>query len=419
MQSSLWYPYAQMKTLTTPRKVRSAHGVTLELEDGRKLIDGISSWWCIIHGYNHQELNEAAIEQLQHFAHVMLGGLTHSPAQELADELVKITPQGLNHVFFSDSGSVGMEVAMKMALQYWFNQGYYEKKRFVSLKRAYHGDTTGVMSISDGEEGMHALLSRALLPQHSIPAPESMFIESESCQRSLEALKTLLSTRADEIAAFVVEPVMQGAGGFNTYSSQYLVEAQRVCRQYGVLFIFDEVATGFGRTGTLFAAEHAGVTPDIMVLGKGLTAGYFGLAATLATSEIFDAFYDDSADKAFMHGPTFMGHAVACAVALKGIEIFFREKYLEKIATIQKLLTEELSGFSGDGIRETRVLGAMGVIEVDDPSRLRGFSNYAVESGVWLRPFDRYLYTAPAYIIDEESLRKVVRTMKGWFRSDR
>jgi len=404
-----------MKTMALPRRVTSAQGVTIELDDGRRLIDGISSWWCIIHGYNHPELNQAAIDQIQRFAHVMLGGLTHSPAERLAEELVRITPEGLNHVFFSDSGSVGMEVAMKMAMQYWFNQGRTEKRKFVSLKRAYHGDTTGVMSISDGEEGMHALLAKALLPQYSIPAPESMDIESESCQRSLDALKLLLTEKHAELAAFVVEPIMQGAGGFNLYSPEYLREAQKLCREYDVLFIFDEVATGFGRTGKLFAAEHAGVTPDIMVLGKGLTAGYFGLAATIATTKVFDAFYDDSSDKAFMHGPTFMGQAVACSVALKGIEIFQRERYLDNIKNIQRYLENELIGFTGEGVREARVLGAMGVIEVDDPQRLKGFSSYAVEFGVWLRPFERYLYTAPAYIIDEASLAKVVKVMKGWF----
>lgn len=415
MKTSLWYPYAQMKTMATPRRVTSAQGVTIELDDGRRLIDGISSWWCIIHGYNHRELNQAAIDQIQQFSHVMLGGLTHAPAERLAEELVRITPEGLNHVFFSDSGSVGMEVAMKMAMQYWFNQGRTEKRRFVSLKRAYHGDTTGVMSISDGEEGMHALLAQALLPQYSIPAPQSMNVQSECCQRSLRALELLFEEKKREIAAFVVEPIMQGAGGFNLYAPEYLIEAQKLCKEHDVLFIFDEVATGFGRTGKLFAAEHAEVTPDIMVLGKGLTAGYFGLAATIATTKVFDAFYDDSPDKAFMHGPTFMGHAVACSVALKGIEVFHRERYLDKIKSIQRHLEGEFLGFSGEGIRETRVLGAMGVIEVEDAKQLKGFSSYAVDSGVWLRPFERYLYTAPAYIMDEASLGKVVRVMKGWF----
>jgi adenosylmethionine-8-amino-7-oxononanoate aminotransferase len=416
---TLWFPYAQMKGLEIQNQVVRAEGVRLHLRDGRTLVDAVSSWWCAIHGYNHSELNAALRAQADDFAHVMLGGLTHAPAQNLADRLVALAPQGLAHVFFADSGSVGMEVAMKMAIQYWKNLGVQGKHAFLSLRHGYHGDTTGVMSLGDPDDGMHRLFAGYLPKQHFVPPPEGMGNGRGEIRRSvdeaLSALETTLRQHAPEVAAFACEPLLQGAGGFNFYPPAYLTEARRLCDEHGVLLICDEVATGFGRTGTLFACEQAGITPDIMVLGKGLSAGYLGLSATMATDRVFEAFLGDGQDKAFMHGPTFMGNALACAVALASVQILERDGYLDKIRRIEEILREELLGLRADAIRETRVFGACGVIEVHDPSAWRGLQAFAGERGVWLRPFDKVVYTMPAYVIDEDDLRRVCQTMRAWF----
>jgi len=417
---SLWYPYAQMRGHEIQNQVVAAQGVRLKLRDGQSLIDAISSWWCVIHGYNHPILNEALRAQANDFAHVMLGGLTHKPAQRLADKLVEITPAGLNHVFFADSGSVGMEVAMKMAVQYWKNLGVTGKYRFATLLRGYHGDTTGVMSIGDPEEGMHHLFKGYLPEQFFVRPPEgcgdARGAMRTTVEESLEHLRTTLQNHHSEIAAFVCEPLLQGAGGFNFYPPEFLTAARILCDEFQVLMIIDEVATGFGRTGTLFAMEQSGVSPDIMVLAKGLTAGYLGLSATIANDRVFDAFLGDGYDKAFMHGPTFMGNALACSVALKGIEIFEQEHYIQKIKRINQILLEELVGFMAPGVREARVLGACGVIEVTDALVLKGLQAFAAERGVWLRPFNNVVYTMPAYVMDEADLRHVCATMKAWFR---
>jgi adenosylmethionine-8-amino-7-oxononanoate aminotransferase len=415
---TLWYPYAQMLGLEIQNQVVRAEGARLYLRDGRILIDAIASWWCVIHGYNHPELNAALRAQLDDFAHVMLGGLTHAPAQDLAERLVALVPPGLTHVFFADSGSVGMEVAMKMAVQYWRNLGVPGKHGFLSLRHGYHGDTTGVMSLGDPDDGLHRLFSGYLPKQHFVPPPEGMGDGRGEIRRSVDealaALAAALREHAHEIAAFVCEPLLQGAGGFNFYPPAYLGEARRLCDEHGVLLICDEVATGFGRAGTLFACEQADVSPDIMVLAKGLTAGYLGLSATLASDRVFQAFLGDD-DKAFMHGPTFMGNALACAVALASIRIFERDNYLDKIRRIEEILREELLDLRADAVRETRVFGACGVIEVREPRVWRGIQAFAGERGVWLRPFDKVVYTMPAYVIDESSLRQVCRTMRAWF----
>jgi adenosylmethionine-8-amino-7-oxononanoate aminotransferase len=417
--NTLWFPYAQMLGLEVQNEVVRAEGVRLHLRDGRVLIDAIASWWCVIHGYNHPELNAAMRAQMEEFAHVMLGGLTHAPAQHLADKLVALAPPGLLHVFFADSGSVGMEVAMKMAVQYWKNLGVQGKHTFLSLRHGYHGDTTGVMSLGDPDDGMHRLFSGYLPKQHFVPPPEGMGQGRGEIRRSVDealtALATALRQYGHELAAFACEPLLQGAGGFNFYPAAYLREARRLCDEHGVLLICDEVATGFGRTGTLFACEQAGITPDIMVLAKGLTAGYLGLSATLANERVFAAFLGEGNDKAFMHGPTFMGNALACAIALASIRIFERERYLDKIRRIEEILREELLGLRADTVRETRVFGACGVVEVHDPSAWQGLQAFAAERGVWLRPFDKVVYTMPAYVIDEASLRAVCQTMGAWF----
>lgn len=416
---SLWFPYAQMARLEAPSEVVRARGVRLHLRDGRTLVDAIASWWCVIHGYAHPELDAAVRAQLEDFAHVMLGGLTHAPAQRLADRLVALAPRGLAHAFFADSGSVGMEVAMKMAVQYWKNLGERSKTRFISLRHAYHGDTTGVMSLGDPEDGMHRLFSGYLPAQIFVRPPEGMGNGRGEVRTSVdEALAELAATLAEHagtVAALVCEPLLQGAGGFNFYPPAYLTEARRLCDQSSVLLVCDEVATGFGRTGTLFACEQAGITPDILVLGKALTAGYLGLSATLATSRVFGAFLGDGPERAFMHGPTFMGNALACAAALASTSVFQRDDYLGKIRRIEEVLRDELVGVRAPTIRESRVFGACGVIEVNDRKVLRGLQDFAAERGVWLRPFDNVVYTMPAYVMEEEDLRQVCRTMRAWF----
>jgi adenosylmethionine-8-amino-7-oxononanoate aminotransferase len=408
-----------MQGLEIPYEVVRAEGTRLHLRDGRVLTDAIASWWCVIHGYHHPELDAALREQLDDFAHVMLGGLYHQPAQRLADRLVALAPAGLAHVFFADSGSVGMEVAMKMAVQYWRNQGVAGKHAFLSLRHGYHGDTTGVMSLGDPDEGMHHLFAGYLPRQHFVPPPEGMGDGRGEIRRSvdeaLSALGAALGEHGHEIAAMACEPLMQAAGGFNFYPPAYLAQARRLCDEHGVLLICDEVATGFGRTGTLFACEQAGITPDIMVLGKGLSAGYLGLSATLATDRVFAAFLGEERDKAFMHGPTFMANALACSVALTSIDIFQRDGTLAKIKRIEAILREELDGLHGSRIRETRVFGACGVVEVNDRGDLDGVSAFAAERGVWLRPFDRVVYTMPAYVMDEADLRLICQTMRAWF----
>lgn len=411
---SLWFPYSQMGKMDLPYPVREASGARLTLEDGRVLIDAISSWWCVIHGYNHPRLNAALENQMRRFSHVMLGGLTHENAQKLADELVRITPSGLNHVFFADSGSVGMEVALKMAVQYWKNLGIEGKNKFISLYRGYHGDTIGVMAIGDPEEGMHHLF-KGYLTEHFFVYPPEGLNDHAGVIHSLNDLEILLQNHHQEIAAFVCEPLMQGAGGFNFYPPEFLTGARNLCNQYQVLFILDEVATGFGRTGTLFACEQAKIVPDIMVLAKGLTAGYLGLSATLANDRVYDAFLGDTYDKALMHGPTFMGNALACAVALEGLAVFESENYLEKIAKIHLILKRELEGFSSSGVRDVRILGACAVIETQNPDDHKGIQEYAVDHGVWLRPFLNVVYTMPPYIISEEELVQICRVMKSFF----
>jgi adenosylmethionine-8-amino-7-oxononanoate aminotransferase len=408
MISSLWYPYAQHKTMTLPYEVIHAQGVRLKLKDPHiTCVDAVSSWWSVIHGYNHPVLNEALSMQLRSFSHVMLGGLTHKPAQDLANTLVSITPNGLNHVFFSDSGSVGVEVALKMALQFWKNKGQAQKSTFISLQNAYHGDTFGAMSVCDPQDSMHHLFSDYVKKNKIITSP------AFNIEKSLEELTTLLRTESHAIAGLIVEPLLQGAGGLYFYPPLFLSEAKKLCEQYQVLFICDEIATGFGRTGTLFACEQAAICPDIMILGKALTAGYIGHAATLATTPVFDAFYDDDPEKALMHGPTFMGNALACAVANASISLFFEEDYLQKIAKIEHILKEELLAFSHLSVKETRVLGGVGVIEVKDRQTLAGLSRFAVDHGVWIRPFGHVVYVMPPYIIEEADLRHICTVIKN------
>jgi len=396
---AVWYPYTQMKHHEENLKVSHANGASLYLESGEELIDAISSWWCVIHGYNHPELNKAVSEQLSKVSHVMLGGLTHEPAESLARKLVNITPKGLEYVFFSDSGSVGCEVALKMAIQYWRNKGSETKKQFIALKGGYHGDTLGVMSVGTDDETMHAAFTH-VLPKQYIVEPGN-----------IGDLKNVLNEHHSEIAGMIVEPLMQGAAGFKLHSPEYIKQAKELCVNYNVLFIADEVATGFCRTGSLFAMDQTGVTPDIMVLGKGLTAGYIGLAATVASQDVFDAFYGDEAAKAFMHGPTFMGNPLACSVALKSIELIETQNTLQRVAEIEDILKAQLMSIKSEAIKEVRIFGAMACLEFYEGRLPLNAQEVAKQEGVWLRPFGNVVYTMPPYCISDAQLEKICKVL--------
>jgi adenosylmethionine-8-amino-7-oxononanoate aminotransferase len=412
----LWYPYTQMRQVSELPKMISGEGVIMHLDDGRSLIDGISSWWAVIHGYNHPVLNAALLTQANKFAHVMLGGMTHNPALDLAAKLVSITPAGLNHVFFSDSGSIGVEVALKMGIQYWKNIGYTGKSKIISLRNGYHGDTFKAMEVSDDSDFTRAF-SDVLTRGFILDIPEGGFdADAAQVKEATDKLEALLQQEHQHIAAFIVEPIVQCAGGFNIYSPLYLKAARDLCTKYNVLFVFDEVATGFGRTGKLFAAEHAGVTPDIMILGKAMTAGYMGHAATLATTAVFDSFLGDNYEKALMHGPTFMANPLACAVALQSITIIEEENYLEKIQRIQTIIREHFDTLSSPAIIAKRTIGAIGALEMKDAACLSGFKEFSQEKGVWLRPIGNVLYLMPPYIISEKELLTILQVMKEWVR---
>ena len=416
--NSLWYPYSQMKTLESPLLITHAYENKLVTDQGQHLIDGVSSWWCVIHGYNHPDLNKALVTQMTNMSHIMLGGLTHQPALDLAQKLVDITPPFLNHVFFSDSGSVANEVAIKMAIQYWKNKGNLSKTKLISMKKSYHGDTTGVMAVSDPEDSMHALFHPLLLKHYFIEAPLSGFnLNDEDLIDSFKSIRVLFEDVHDHVAAFIVEPILQAAGGMNIYSPRYLNYFRALCDEFDILLIVDEVATGFGRTGSYFAIDHAGITPDILTLGKGLTGGYLGLAATIASENIYNAFLSDDPVDAFMHGPTFMGNPLACSVSLESIRLFEENHCLEKIKNIESLLRTELLDIDSPYIKNCRIIGATGIVELVDPKHTDGFHQFSIDNGVWLRPFGPFIYTMPAYCTSEKDLKKIIQVIKAWILS--
>jgi len=396
----IWYPYEQMKTMQAPYEIVDAEGVYLYTRD-QQLIDSISSWWSVIHGYKHPALNEAILSQTQKFAHVMLGGLTHEPVRKLSDKLQAYLPGDLDYSFFSDSGSVAVEVALKMALQYFMNRGEEQRTMVLALEHAYHGDTFKAMEVGDDED-YHFVLNAYGPSRHVVHIPTE-----------IEALEQAFYKNHDRLNAFIVEPLLQGAGGMRMYDIAFLRRARELCDQYGVLLIFDEVATGFGRTGNRFVADL--VLPDILVLGKALTGGYLGHAVTVANHQVFDGFYDDCPEHALMHGPTFMGNALACSVALKSIELFETQEYLSKIQRIEAITRREMADFSDPRIREVRIMGACVCIEVKDSAVLEGYQAFAYDRGVFSRPFLNYLYAMVPYVIQEEELVKVLDTMKAWF----
>jgi len=395
-----------MKMMAPPLMVTSASGVYLTLADGRPLIDGISSWWCMIHGYAHPNIVGAISDQANTMPHVMLGGLTHSPAERLAATLATITPGDLRHVFFSDSGSVGVEVALKMAIQFFKNKGIENRSQIAFLEGAYHGDTLGAMSVCDPDEGMHRLFTGALIPQLQLPRPPQMGAPTAGY---IESVRQRLSESS--VCALIVEPIMQGAGGFYVYDSTVLEGFRTICDELGIILIADEVATGFGRTGKLFACEWGGIVPDIMVLGKALTGGHIGMAATIARPWIFEGFWSDSTETALMHGPTFMGNPMACRAALESIRLFQEKEYLTRIQTIEMQLRSLHRLRILPQVKDVRVIGAMGAVIVHDNAILKNLGEYAVSKGVWLRPFGDVIYTAPPYIISEPELERVLDVM--------
>lgn len=396
----IWYPYQQMKTMQAPFEIVDAEGVYLYTKE-HKMIDSVSSWWSVIHGYKHPALNEAIIEQVGKFSHVMLGGLTHEPVRRLSDKLQSFLPGDLDYCFFSDSGSVAVEVALKMALQYYVNRGEQHRTMILALEHAYHGDTFKTMEAGDDEDYHFVLNAYG-------KSPYVVHIPTE-----IAALEQAFAQYHDKLNCVLVEPLLQGAGGMRMYDVSFLQRARELCDQYGVLLIFDEVATGFGRTGNRFVADL--VLPDILVLGKALTGGYIGHAVTVANHKVYDGFYDDDPAHALMHGPTFMGNALACSVALKSIELFESEHYMDKIARIEAITRRELSGFSDPRIREIRIMGGCVCIEVYDSETLRGYQQFACERGVFSRPFLNYLYAMVPYVISEEQLVMVIDCMKAWF----
>ncbi|MEV6219372.1 adenosylmethionine--8-amino-7-oxononanoate transaminase [Nocardia sp. NPDC051833] len=403
----VWHPYGGFPATTEPLVVASAAGTRLTLADGRELVDGMSSWWAAVHGYRHPVLDAALLAQSQRMSHVMFGGLTHAPATRLTQLLVELTPAGLDKVFLCDSGSVSVEVAAKMCLQYWRGVGKPGKHRLLTWRGGYHGDTFTPMSVCDPDGGMHALWTDVLTEQVFVPAPPVGFDADYVAE-----LERAVASHRDELAAVIVEPVVQGAGGMRWHDPRYLTELRRICDENDVLLVFDEIATGFGRTGELFAADHVGVAPDVMCVGKALTGGYLTLAATLCTARIAETI--SAAHGGLMHGPTFMGNPLACAVAIASIELLRSRDWRGEVARIESELRVGLEPLAAlPGVADVRVLGAIGVVELDDPVDMRAATDAAVDAGAWLRPFRTLVYTMPPFISTTEDIATITGAVRA------
>ena len=409
-RAHIWHPYTSMTDPLPTFDVESAEGVRIRLRDGRELIDGMASWWCAIHGYNVPELNQAARDQLDSMAHVMFGGLTHEPAERLARQLIDLTPASLQHVFFADSGSVAVEVAIKMAIQYWFARGDTDRGRLLTIRGGYHGDTFGAMAVCDPVAGMHERF-RSVLPQHFFAERPACRFGERCSEQDIKDIETLLAEHHQQIAAVILEPIVQGAGGMWFYSADYLQQVAALCKRFDVLLIADEIATGFGRTGRMFACEHAGVEPDILCVGKALTGGYVSLAATLASERVAQGVSADGG--VLMHGPTFMGNPLAASIATRSIELLLASPWQQRIHAIESQLHNELSQYKDHpAVSDVRVLGAIGVVETRELVDVEVAQRRFVEAGVWIRPFGTRVYLMPPYTIAAADLSALTAAIR-------
>ena len=408
----VWHPYAAAIDKNPVYSVKKAKGVYIHLATGEKLVDGMSSWWCVINGYNHPKLNKAIKDQISKFSHVMFGGFTHKPAVDLARKLNEITPRSIQKVFFSDSGSVAIEVGMKFAIQYWYSKNLEKKKKFLTVKSGYHGDTFATMSVSDPINGMHSIFKKTLLSQIYVSKPEDSREFNLKKSKSLKQIEQKLKEKHSLIAAVIIEPIFQGAGGMRVYHPDYLKKLKKLCEKYNVLLILDEIATGFGRTGKLFGFEHSNIVPDILCLGKSITGGYMSLAATMVSKEIAKSISNKDPG-IFMHGPTYMANPLACSVALANINLLLSYNWKKKIKNIESAVFNSFKEISkNESVKDFRVLGAIGVLEMKNKVNVKSIQKKCVEHGIWLRPYSNLIYIMPPYVISKKDLTFLLNKLK-------